>query len=104
MLKIESVVGERHTSIRLIGRLCAECLGELQAQIEAARPGAILEMDQVTLVDVEVVRFLCECEARGIELRHCSPYIREWITQERRAALEQRIRPAQTRRKTRLGH
>jgi len=104
MLKIESVVGQRHTRIRLIGRLCAECLGELRGQIEAAQPSPILELDQVTLVDVEVVRFLCECEARGIELRHCSPYIREWITQERGTALEQRRRAAQIRRKRRLGH
>jgi hypothetical protein len=104
MLKIENIAGRHHTIIRLIGRLCAESLGELRAQIETARPGAILEMDQVTLVDVEVVRFLCECEARGIKLRRCSPYIHEWITQERRAAVEQRRRSAHIRRKRRLGH
>jgi hypothetical protein len=30
------------------------------------------------------VRFLSECEAQGIELLHCSPYIREWISRERK--------------------
>ena len=40
-------------------------------------------MDQVTLVDGAVVRFLIACEAEGIELLHGSPYIREWMDGER---------------------
>jgi hypothetical protein len=104
MLKIEKIPGERHTCIRLIGRLCAECLPELRAQIEAEKPGAVVEMDQVTLVDIEVVRFLCECEARGIGLRRCSLYIREWITQERQTLAEQYISQIAPERKTRRGH
>jgi hypothetical protein len=43
---------------------------------------AVLEMDQVTLVDLDVVRFLSACEAQGIELRRCSAYIRESIARE----------------------
>jgi hypothetical protein len=39
-------------------------------------------LEEVTLVDVEVVRFLGMCEANGVELVHCSPYIREWIRRE----------------------
>jgi hypothetical protein len=46
-------------------------------------PGTVLDLEHVTLVDVEGVGFLSECEARGIELVHCSPYIREWIARER---------------------
>jgi hypothetical protein len=34
-------------------------------------------------VDVEVVRFLSECEDRGNVLVHCPPYVREWILRER---------------------
>jgi hypothetical protein len=82
MLKIESVPGEHITSIRLIGRLRAECLPELTAQIEAAGCDIVLEMDEVTLVDIDVVRFLSACEAQGIQLRGCSAYIREWIARE----------------------
>lgn len=103
MLKIEKIAGEPHPSIRLIGRLCAAYLPQLRAQIEAAPPAAILEMEQVTLVDIEVIRFLCECEASGIQLRHCSPYIREWIAQEGRAPVEQGSCSTETERKTRLG-
>ena len=37
---------------------------------------------QVTLVDVEVVRFLTGCEHSGVELLHCRRYIREWMSRE----------------------
>jgi hypothetical protein len=32
----------------------------------------VLELEEVTLVDVEAVRFLGMCESEGIQLRHCS--------------------------------
>ena len=83
MLKIETIPGLTCTSIRLIGWLRAECLPELKAQIEGGGPGVVLEMDDVTLVDVDVVRFLCVCQSQGIQLRGCSAYIREWIARER---------------------
>ena len=35
------------------------------------------------LADVEVVRFLRECEDGGVVLVHCPPYVREWILRER---------------------
>ena len=56
---------------------------ELKAEIEGLGSGTVLDMEHVTLVDVDGVRFLSDCEARGIELVHCSPYIREWIARER---------------------
>jgi hypothetical protein len=43
-----------------------------------------LDLDEVTLVDVEVVRFLGSCETAGIAILHCPPYIREWIAREQR--------------------
>jgi hypothetical protein len=42
-----------------------------------------LDLDEVTLVDLDVVRFLSACEEKGVELLNCSPYIREWMRQER---------------------
>jgi len=56
---------------------------ELEAEIGPSGVGVLLDLEHVTLVDVEGVRFLCDCEARGIEIVHCSPYIREWIARER---------------------
>jgi hypothetical protein len=40
----------------------------------------VLDLSEVSLVDVHVVRFLGTCQAEGVQLLHCSRYIREWIT------------------------
>jgi hypothetical protein len=82
-MRIEASLSADGTAIRLIGRLSAECLPLLKAQIEAGGSRVALEMSEVTLVDVEVVRFLVECMARGVQLRACSAYIREWIAREK---------------------
>ncbi len=83
-LKIERHADGQKTTLRLIGHLQAEYLEALKAQIEGNGPRMVLDLDEVTLVDVEVVRFLGGCEAAGIAVLHCPPYIREWISWEQR--------------------
>jgi anti-anti-sigma regulatory factor len=63
--KIEQQVDEHHTTLRLIGHLHAAHLEALRAQLESNGPRTVLDLDQVTLVDVKVVRFLDDCEAAG---------------------------------------
>jgi hypothetical protein len=58
-------------------------LEELKAEIDRGRPRVVLDLEEVGLVDVEGVRFLNACEAEGISVLHCSPYIREWMLRER---------------------
>jgi anti-anti-sigma regulatory factor len=82
-LKIEKSSNGYCTTIRLIGRMRAEHLEELEKQIRENGPAIILDLDEVALVDVESVRFLGTCEARGATLLNCSPYIRDWIGKER---------------------
>ena len=82
-LKIEKTPGEHGTIIKLIGRIRAEHLGELNAQITACVPKIVLELGEVSLVDADAVRFLGSCESEGIQLLNCSAYIREWIVRER---------------------
>jgi anti-anti-sigma regulatory factor len=82
-LKIEKTVGEHGTTIKLMGRIRAEHLGELKEQITASVPRIVLELGEVSLVDADAVRFLGSCESEGIELLNCSAYIREWIVRER---------------------
>jgi hypothetical protein len=43
----------------------------------------ILDLSEVTLVDLEAVRFLISCEDEGVELVQCPSYVREWILHER---------------------
>ena len=81
-LKIEKTVDSRGTTVRLIGRVRAEDLVEVTRQLEGSGPGAVLQLDEVTLVDVDVVRFLNQCELEGIVLVNCSLYIREWMSRE----------------------
>ncbi len=45
-------------------------------------PDSVFELEEVTLVDVDVVRFLSLCESEGIQLLHCSAYIRSRREQE----------------------
>ena len=82
-LKIEQSSDRGHTTIRLIGRMQVEHVAEVQKQIEASGPTVTLDLGDVTLVDVHVVRFLGTCEIRGIDLRNGSPYISDWIARER---------------------
>jgi hypothetical protein len=82
-LRIERMADGRRSIFRLSGRIGSEHLVELKAEIEGMGAGTVLDLEHVTLVDVEGVRLLSDCEFRGIELVHCSPYIREWIARER---------------------
>lgn len=81
-LKIEKDSDGRKMIIRLSGRLQSEHLDELKAQLEDGR-GIELDLDGVTLVDVDVIRFLNACEESGVDLLNCWPYIREWMIRER---------------------
>ncbi|HEY9014534.1 MAG TPA: hypothetical protein VIM84_05690 [Gemmatimonadales bacterium] len=81
-LRIERSLRERST-VRLIGRMQAGQLSELKQCIEAPDFKPLLDLEEVTLVDVEAVRFLIGCEDSGIELLHCSPYVRHWMDRER---------------------
>ena len=81
-LRIEGASDEYGTTIRLIGRMQAEHLDELKVQIKQGGSRIALDLKEVHLVDVEVVRFLGTCQAAGIQLVHCPPYISEWINQE----------------------
>lgn len=83
-LKIERFLGKRGTRIWLSGELRSEHLGNVRAEIERNDgPAVTLDMDEVDLVDIEAVRFLNVCEAQGVEVVNCAPYVREWMFQER---------------------
>ena len=82
-LKIEKYWDGNRAIIRLIGRMRAEHLPELEKQIRESESKIALDLENLNLVDVEAVRFLGSCEAAGITLLNCSPYIRDWIGKER---------------------
>jgi hypothetical protein len=85
-LKIERISGKRRTRIRLSGALRSEHLDQLKAEIERGGPRVELDLQELDLVDVEGVRFLNACEAEGISVLRCPPYIRKWMLRERGSA------------------
>jgi anti-anti-sigma regulatory factor len=82
-LKIERHSHRGKTTIFLIGRFDSEHLEELRTQILTAGPQVLLDLKEVTIVDVDVVRFLVACKTGGAKIVHCSRYIREWMLRER---------------------
>ena len=80
--KIEKSDCGQVATLRLIGRLESESLGELKEQIEHSGPQVVLDLAEVELVDVVVVRFLNGCQNAGTGIANGSPYIREWMLRE----------------------
>jgi hypothetical protein len=78
-LRIERSKGR----IRLSGELRFGDLDQVQTEIERCESPVVLDLEELDLIDLEGVCFLNACEATGISVLHCSPYIREWMLQER---------------------
>jgi hypothetical protein len=43
----------------------------------------ILDLKDVSLIDREAMCFFARCEAEGVKLENCAPYIREWMEREK---------------------
>jgi len=83
MLKINRTEDEKAVAFALSGRLAAENLAELKTLLESEGRPLILDLENITLVDRDAVKFLKRCEADSIQLKNCPAYIREWIARER---------------------
>ena len=86
MLKVQrSSNGE--VIFRLAGQLNEEHVTEMETLLrsEVATREIVLDLQDLTLVDRDAVRFLEKCEAASIKLKNCPAYIREWIRRERGA-------------------
>ena len=69
--------------VRLSGELRCEHLAQVKTELRKCGKAAVLDLEEVNLADVQGVRFLNGCEAAGISVVHCSPYISEWMALER---------------------
>ena len=69
--------------IRLSGEFRSDHVDQVKTEIELCESSAVLDLEELDLVDVEGVRFLNACESAGVSILHCSPYIREWMLRER---------------------
>ena len=89
MLRIEKESDGYTTTLRLIGRIQSADIGSIRDQMDDDSVHALFDLGEVTLVNVEVIRFLSDCEDQGVVLIQCPPYVREWILRER----DERSRP-----------
>ena len=81
-LKIEQRTENQTTIFRLSGRMRFDALLELKGHLDEVKAKPVLDLKEVTHVDLEAVHFLGRCKQRGIELRNCASYVREWIRRE----------------------
>jgi hypothetical protein len=85
MLRITRIRNTETTTLAISGRIDAEGLSDLRRMVEAEPAShVVLDLHEVSLVDVEVVRFLLTCDLHGVRLTHCPVYIREWMVREKR--------------------
>lgn len=86
MLRIEKRAEGCATTLQLSGRFGSELIAFVRSVMSTGCARKILDLSDVTLVDVEVVRFLIRCDDEGIEVVHCPGYVREWMQRERAEA------------------
>ena len=66
--------------LHMSGHLQEVHVSMIEELIAKETDSVFLDLAEVTLVDREAVRFLAVCKVRGIELRNCPGFIREWIS------------------------
>ena len=83
MLRIEKDCNGCATRLRLSGRIQLDDIASIRSTLRDGCERKVLDLSEVNLVDLRVVRFLISCEDEGVELVECPPYVREWIRLER---------------------
>ena len=71
--------------VTLSGRFETPAIAELRRLFEpqANYCDIVLDLKEVSLVDRDVMGFLARCEADGMKLENCTPYLREWMEREK---------------------
>ena len=80
MLRIERSANGQ-VMFTLSGRMQTEDIDQVRQllAVEAAGQRRVINLRDVTLINQDVVAFLAECEAQGIELECCPLHMRSWI-------------------------
>jgi len=83
--RIETAARGKFTVFILSGRIEARAINELRrlCKDETDFRDIVFDLKDVSVVDRDAVRFLVGCEADGVKLENCTPYIREWMEREK---------------------
>jgi hypothetical protein len=88
MIRIEKNSDGGIIKLALSGRIQSNHIDFIRSTMSDGRGFRILDLSEVTLVDLKVIRFLVSCEDEGIEVVQCPLYVREWILRERTEAAQ----------------
>ena len=77
------VIEEDRVIVSISGRVAAQNLDTLRSVLAEERRIVAIDLKEVLLIDRDAVILLAVAEARGVELRNCPAYVREWITRAR---------------------
>jgi len=83
--RIETATRGTFTVFILSGRIEVEAIAELSRlfELQTDYRDNVLDLKDVSMVDREAMGFLARCEADGVKLENCAPYIREWMEREK---------------------
>jgi anti-anti-sigma regulatory factor len=83
--RIETAARERCTVFVLSGRIEKQAIAELRRlfELQPNYRGIVLDLKDVRVIDREALHFFAGCEADGVKLQNCAPYIREWMEREK---------------------
>jgi hypothetical protein len=83
--RIETAARGRLTVFVLSGRIEKQAIAELRRLFEGQtdRRKMVLDLKDVIAIDREAMCFLVGCEADGMRIENCAPYIREWMEREK---------------------
>jgi hypothetical protein len=83
--RIETVARGRFTVFVLSGRIETPAIAEMRRlfELQTNYSDIVLDLKDVGVIDREVMHFFARCEADGVKLENCAPYIREWMEREK---------------------
>ena len=69
----------------LSGRIETQAIAELKRlfDLQTDDRDIVLDLKDVSVIDRDVMCFFVRCEADGVKLENCTPYIREWMEREK---------------------
>jgi hypothetical protein len=83
--RIETVARGRFTVFVLSGRIERQAIAELRRlfELQTDYRKIVLDLKDVGVINRDVMHFFADCEADGVTLENCAPYIREWMKREK---------------------
>ena len=69
----------------LSGRIEKQAIAEMRRlfELQTDYRSIVLDLKDVGVIDRDALHFFSGCEADGVKLENCAPYIREWMEREK---------------------